>query len=249
MRQVFASRVTALAFCSLLVGGLACSSGSSGGGGTGGVSGTGGTGGSGTGGVGTGGAGTGGAGTGGAQTDAGGDTSDAKTDAPSDTGGGDVATGPFTLKSSTLVMMGANLAFPASASAPMNQSPELSWTNPPAGTMSFALTIYDLGMQNTHFVLSNISADTTMLPANLPRGAMPTIPAGATWKSAFGGTPGYEGPGAGPSTYEIELWALNVAKLPANIASQSLNMMHSTGLNTVKIASVKLTVKGQRNGF
>jgi Raf kinase inhibitor-like YbhB/YbcL family protein len=131
----------------------------------------------------------------------------------------------------------------------MNQSPALAWTGAPAGTMSFAISMFDATMRNTHWILWDIPADTTMLPANLPRGAMPAMPAGATQKSAFGGTPGYEGPGAGPGSYEIEIWALNVAKLPANIAGMSLNAMHTVGLGTVKISSVKLLARGQRNGF
>jgi phosphatidylethanolamine-binding protein (PEBP) family uncharacterized protein len=145
--------------------------------------------------------------------------------------------------------MGNNLAFPASASAPMNQSPQFSWSDPPAGTLSFAISMFDATMRNTHWILWDIPPGTTMLPANLPRGAMPTNPAGATQKSAFGGMPGYEGPGAGPGNYELELWALNVAKLPAAVAGQSLNNMHATGLATVKIASVKILARGQRNGF
>jgi len=131
----------------------------------------------------------------------------------------------------------------------MNQSPALAWDGVPAGTMSFAISMFDATMRNTHWILWDIPMSTMMLPANLPRGAMPATPAGATQKSAFGGTPGYEGPGAGPGNYEIELWALNVAKLPANIASQSLNTMHMTGLASVKIASVKILARGQRNGF
>src|SRR5262249_25886089 len=154
--------------------------------------------------------------------------------APGDSGGGS-----FILTSSTLKMGDAGgLVFPASASAPMNVSPELAWTGAPPGTMSFALSLFDATAQNTHWILWDIAPTETMLPANLPRGAMPTMPPGASQKSAFGGTPGYEGPGGATiNTYEFELWALNVAKLPMATASQTLNQMHTTGLAMYKIGS------------
>ncbi|MEA2700420.1 MAG: hypothetical protein QOI66_4691 [Myxococcales bacterium] len=265
MSHAFASRLAVGTVCFSMLFALGCSSGGSSGG-SGGAMGSGGSGsgsgGSGSGGAGSGGSGSGGAGSGGSGSggsgsggssvnDGAADVADAPKDSPSEAGetAGDASTGALTFKSSTLTMMGNNLALPASASAPMNQSPALAWDGVPAGTMSFAISMFDATMKNTHWILWDIPVSTMMLPANLPRGAMPTNPAGATQKSAFGGTPGYEGPGAGPGNYEIELWALNVAKLPANIASQSLNTMHTTGLASVKIASVKIMARGQRNGF
>jgi len=256
MRQIPASRLSV--FCCALLCGLGCSSGGAGGGGGGssgsGGSGSGGNGGSGagTGGAGTGdsgagGGGAGGSGTGGAPMDAPSNAADAPADAAD--AGGESSPAAFSFTSGTLVMMGNDLVFPASASAPMNQSPQLSWAGAPAGTLSFAVSMFDATMRNTHWILWDIPATTTMLPASLPRGAMPANPAGATQKSAFGGTPGYEGPGAGAGNYELELWALNVAKLPANVAGQSLNVMHMTGLASVKIASVKIMARGKRNGF
>src|SRR6266478_561603 len=165
MRQIFASRLVAMALSCALLGGLACSSG-----------------GSGTGGMGTGGSGSGGSGTGGTVSDAGSGGADAATDAPRDGGdaAGDGSTGALTFKSTTRGLMGDNLAFPASASAPMNQSPALAWDGVPAGTMSFAISMFDATMRNTHWILWDIPMSTMMLPANLPRGAMPATPAGAT---------------------------------------------------------------------
>ena len=266
MRQIVGSHVAALVLCSALVGGLACSSGGSGNGGTGGASGTGGsgtggagtggsgTGGSGTGGAGTGGAGTGGAGTGGTPMDAPVDTSDAKADALSDAsdGGGDAATGAFTFTSSTLKMMGANLAIPASASAPMNQSPAFAWSGAPAGTMSFVITLKDL-QGDTHYAIWDIPASTTMIAAGLPRGPI-AVPAGAKQKAIYGDGRGYEGPGAPPPahTYEFQLWALNAATLPANVASMTPAQMRSTGLPPLKVnatSTVIITAKGTLGGL
>jgi Raf kinase inhibitor-like YbhB/YbcL family protein len=119
-----------------------------------------------------------------------------------------------------------------------NQSPMLAWMGtPPAGTLSWALSLYDTGGKTTHWVIWNIPADTTMLPAMLPKGVMPAAPAptgsmqrGATFA---GGTtnPGYFGPGAPGAArrYEFQLWPLKVAKLTVG-GTTSVDTLHSTTL-------------------
>lgn len=47
-----------------------------------------------------------------------------------------------------------------------NQSPELSWTNVPAGTQSFVVVLYDVTAAFTHWGMYNIAATTTELPQN-----------------------------------------------------------------------------------
>lgn len=161
---------------------------------------------------------------------------------------GNADAGTFTLTSTSLKATDGGLVFGAAQSAPMNQSPELSWTTPPAGTMSLAWTIYDLTMKNTHFILYDIPVTPMMLPENLPRGAMPTMPAGAKWISAFGGTPGYEGPGGGATDdYEIVLWAIKDTHL--NVGTMSLNQLHSTLLPMQSLGKAQLLAKGKRNGL
>jgi hypothetical protein len=77
---------------------------------------------------------------------------------------------------------------------------------------------------------------------------MPATPAGAIWKSAFGGTPGYEGPGGGGvNTYELQLWALKVAKL--EIGNMNLNQIYTNLLPTQKLGSAIVTARGTRNGL
>jgi phosphatidylethanolamine-binding protein (PEBP) family uncharacterized protein len=130
----------------------------------------------------------------------------------------------------------------------MNHSPAIAWSGAPAGTLSYAWTIRDLSAQNVHFILYDIAPTFTMLPEDLPRGAMPAMPAGAIWKSAFGGTPGYEGPGGGSvNNYELQLWALKVAKL--EIGNMNLNQIYMNLLPTQKLGSAIVTARGTRNGL
>jgi phosphatidylethanolamine-binding protein (PEBP) family uncharacterized protein len=266
MSQVFASRLAALTLCYSVIGGLACSSDGGSSGGTGGAIGTGGSGsggigsggsgsgGSGSGGSGSGGSSTGGSGSGGAVVDSGTDVADGPVEKTSEVGdaGGDSSTGSLTFSSSTLRMMGANLVFPASASAPMNQSPAFAWSGAPAGTLSFVITLKDL-QGDTHWAIWDISPTTTMIAAGLPRGPI-AVPAGAKQKAIYGDTRGYEGPGAPPPahSYEFELWALNVATLPANVASMTPAQMRATGLPPLKVSptsSVKILAKGNLGGI
>lgn len=93
----------------------------------------------------------------------------------------------------------------------MNVSPELSWTNPPAGTMSYAVVLQDLSNGFAHWVLWNIPGTTTMIPANVDKDtAMPSMPAGSQQASAAMGGEGYFGPGSACNVYEFVLYALAV---------------------------------------
>jgi phosphatidylethanolamine-binding protein (PEBP) family uncharacterized protein len=230
------------------------STGGTGGAGTGGAgtggAGTGGagTGGAGTGGVGTGGAGTGGAGTGGASVDA---APDQGSMADASDGGGDVAPGAFQFKSAGLVMMGADLVFPPRHSAPMNVSPPFSWGTGPAGTMSYAITMFDMSINNPHFAMWDIPAAETGLPANIPHTAMPGAPAPAGMRQ----TPnGFQGPG-GPNTnmYELRLWALKVPMLPnpgTNAGAIRTRLLTDLmGAKTLVLESQVIIAKGTRGGI
>jgi Raf kinase inhibitor-like YbhB/YbcL family protein len=108
-----------------------------------------------------------------------------------------------------------------------NVSPEISWTGAPAGTQSFALALHDLAFLQgddpfTHWVVWNIPGTETGLPAELPRGVMPGVPAANTQQVSFGDDDGYEGSGACGNVYEFVLYALDTATFtPANAGDQN----------------------------
>jgi len=102
-----------------------------------------------------------------------------------------------------------------------NVSPALGWEGAPAGTRSFALMVHDpdapTGSGWWHWVVWNIPAETTALPAGAGDPAAGLMPAGAVQGNTDYGTPGYGGPcpppGSKPHHYHFRLYALKVDKL------------------------------------
>ena len=93
-----------------------------------------------------------------------------------------------------------------------NTSPRLTWTNPPAGTQSFALIFDDpdaLGGNWVHWVLFNLPAEARSLPANVPPD--PTLTNGAIHGSNSWDSIGYGGPcpPSGEHRYFMTLYALD----------------------------------------
>jgi len=129
-----------------------------------------------------------------------------------------------------------------------NVSPSLSWSNPPAGTKSFALLMYDpdapTGSGWWHWVVYDIPASVTSLPAGAGDAHQGHLPAGAMQGKTDFGTAGYGGPCPPPGKphhYYLRLYALKVAKLevPAdataafigfNVNAQSLGKAELMGL-------------------
>lgn len=101
-----------------------------------------------------------------------------------------------------------------------NISPALSWSNPPAGTRSFALLVHDpdapTGSGWWHWVVYNIPAGTTSLPAGAGDPQKSLMPGGAIQGRTDFGTTGYGGPcppPGKPHRYYFRLYALKVEKL------------------------------------
>ncbi len=101
-----------------------------------------------------------------------------------------------------------------------NISPALSWSNAPTGTQSFALLAYDpdapTGSGWWHWVVYNIPASVTSLPAGAGDPKKSLLPAGAVQGRTDFGTAGYGGPcppPGKPHRHYFRLYALKVAKL------------------------------------
>ena len=204
--------------------------------------GTPGTGGSGEGGMGEGGSGPGGSGAGGSGTGGSGAGG-------SGTGGG--SGGPFTIKllgMDETMAHGGGPVFTPAMSKPGQQSPAMMWSGVPAGAKSLALSMIDTQgpiaktpplkagpNKKVHFVIFDIPPTATGLPAKLPNIAMLMDPMGALCTKGFEGRFCWFGPGGGPSVYLIQLWALDVDKLPGQANPPTQNgaygalMAHSIG--------------------
>ncbi|MBV9440881.1 MAG: YbhB/YbcL family Raf kinase inhibitor-like protein [Candidatus Eremiobacteraeota bacterium] len=100
-----------------------------------------------------------------------------------------------------------------------NQSPDLTWSGAPDGTRSYAITIWDpdapTGVGFVHWVLFNIPASTTALPAGA--GGHKHAGVGATHGFTDFGENRYGGPcpppGDPPHHYHLTVYALDVERL------------------------------------
>lgn len=105
-----------------------------------------------------------------------------------------------------------------------NLSPSLAWTNPPAGTKSFAITLFDedapTGSGFWHYVLVDIPASVQKIDLGaLTKGQ---IPAGSLELMTDAGKPGFLGPctpAGREHTYRYTVHALAVEKLGVPAAS------------------------------
>lgn len=131
----------------------------------------------------------------------------------------DAPAGAFTLTSPTIMM---GMPFPVAHMCDgANTSPALNWSNPPAGTLSFAVIFTDNTNSLIHSIIYDIPATLTALPADVDKVYAPPDVPGAHQTTAFpqqNPPRGYLGPcpsvADGAHTYEFALYALNVATLP-----------------------------------
>ena len=133
------------------------------------------------------------------------------------------ASGKFTLTSPDFApgkRLAAAQVFNSFGCTGGNISPALSWSNAPAGAQSFALLVHDpdapTGSGWWHWVVYNIPATTTSVPAGAGDPKKNLLPAGAVQGMTDFGTVGYGGPCPPPGKphhYYFRLYALKVAKL------------------------------------
>lgn len=101
-----------------------------------------------------------------------------------------------------------------------NISPALEWRNPPDGTQSFVLLMHDPDSPGAegfwHWVVYDIPANVTSLPANAGNTRKKLMPPGAVQARSDFGNEGYGGPcppPGKPHRYFFRLYAMPVAKL------------------------------------
>jgi Raf kinase inhibitor-like YbhB/YbcL family protein len=102
-----------------------------------------------------------------------------------------------------------------------NKSPELSWTNAPEGTKSFAITMYDsdapTGSGWWHWVVFDIPANINELVTSAGNITLNLAPKDAIQSLTNYGAKGFGGPcppaGHGFHKYEITVYALKTDKL------------------------------------
>lgn len=130
-----------------------------------------------------------------------------------------------------------------------NESPELDWHGAPAGTMSFAVSVYDpdapTGSGWWHWFVVNLPGGTTTLARGAGKPDGSKLPAGAQQINTDFGAPGYGGPcppaGDKAHRYVVTVYALKVPKLdiPPNATAALAGFM----ANANAIGKAKLTFR------
>src|SRR5579859_8182608 len=130
-----------------------------------------------------------------------------------------------------------------------NVSPEFDWSGAPSGTQSFGLNIFDMdaptGSGFWHWVVFNIPASATSLPAGAGDPTKNVAPAGTIQAHNDGGMAGYVGPcppqGDKPHRYLVTIFALKIDKIPLDAtASAALVGFYLNGNAIAKTSLVML---------
>ena len=159
------------------------------------------------------------------------------------------AQGTFKLTSASLkdgATIGNDAVFNGFGCTGQNSSPALSWSGAPAGTKSFAITVYDpdapTGSGWWHWTVVNIPATVTSIAAGAGS-TRPALPKGAVEGRTDFGKPGFGGPcppkGDKPHRYVFTVWALKTDKLDVN--GEASGAMVGYNLNGNKLATATFT--------
>lgn len=156
--------------------------------------------------------------------------------------------------SSTQVKSGSpmGLAQAFTACKGQNISPALSWSGEPAGTQSFAVTMYDpdarAGAGWWHWMVFNIPATVHSLAAGAGSNGSADLPAGAKEGRNDFGVSQYSGPcppvGDHAHHYEITVYAVKVAQLPLDSTASGGEV--SAQLRPTTLATAKIVGRYER---
>ena len=153
----------------------------------------------------------------------------------------------FTLKSNTLGGNSTTLEeFNGFGCTGENSSPQLSWSNAPEETKSFAITMYDpdapTGSGWWHWVVFDIPNNVNELLKNAGNIEKGLIPNGAIQSITNYGVPGYGGPcppeNHGIHQYIITIHALKVDKLGLDENTNPATVGYYLWNNTIAKASI-----------
>ncbi|WGM30302.1 YbhB/YbcL family Raf kinase inhibitor-like protein [Brevundimonas sp. NIBR11] len=128
-----------------------------------------------------------------------------------------------------------------------NTSPDLAWSGAPAGTKSFAITVYDpdapTGSGFWHWTVANIPADVSEIPAGGP------VPSGAVEGRTDYGAPGFGGaappPGHGPHRYIFTVFAVDTEKLDVTPEDSGAKYGFNLHFHTLAKASITATYENK----
>lgn len=115
-------------------------------------------------------------------------------------------------------------------------SPQLSWTNPPAGTEAFALVFIDVSPPAfLHSAMWDIPVSRTELPEDVDQVFEPTNVPGAKQPRAWNNVRGYAGPCPGEThNYTFTLHAVDTAEL----SGLAQNSNRQTVVDAIEAASI-----------
>jgi Raf kinase inhibitor-like YbhB/YbcL family protein len=127
-----------------------------------------------------------------------------------------------------------------------NISPALSWSGEPAGTQSFAVTMFDSDARDGagwwHWTVINLPASMQGLPAGAGREKSTDLPAGAIQGRNDYGFSYYGGPCPPPGEhahhYEIMVYALKVPSLPLDAKTPGAQVAASLNANALATAKI-----------
>lgn len=133
-----------------------------------------------------------------------------------------------------------------------NRAPALNWKNAPAGTRSFAVTLYDpdapTGSGWWHWLVFNLPADSQGLPEGSGQPGGPALPAGAVQSPTDYGQPGFGGacppPGDKAHRYVLTVHALKVPRL--ELDEKAMPALVGYMLNANSLGSASLTTSYAR---
>jgi Raf kinase inhibitor-like YbhB/YbcL family protein len=156
----------------------------------------------------------------------------------------------FTLKSEDISgkgMIAMEQVYNAFGCTGSNVSPALTWENAPAGTKSFAVTMYDpdapTGSGWWHWTVYNIPATYKGLPKGFGKTGETTLADGIMQGRTDFGTAGYGGPcppqGDKPHRYVIAVFALKTERL--DVPENATAAMIGFNLNAQKLGLAKVT--------